>query len=154
MVVCCLQILAETVENLHREGLDDPFYQPVHTFILNPKSITMEELYGGVDKLTMEWHDGLMGITVRNAVQVCAVFLLGRVYCRVASAGWAWSGMTASWVPGCEILCSCVLCCHWGVITEVCILSCSIGRLVMVWHGKEVCVCRSFFVCVCGPCWS
>ena len=59
-----MQILAETVENLHREGLDDPFYQPVHTFILNPKSITMEELYGGVDKLTMEWRDGLMGTRV------------------------------------------------------------------------------------------
>ena len=73
-VACCLQILAETLDNLHKAGLDDPFYQPVHTFILNPKSITMEELYGGIDKLTMEWHDGLMGITVRNAVQVCGVF--------------------------------------------------------------------------------
>ncbi|PVD36438.1 hypothetical protein C0Q70_03422 [Pomacea canaliculata] len=63
------QILAETLENLYKEGLPDPFYQPVHTYVLNPKSITMDELYGGVDKLTMEWHDGLMGITVRNAVQ-------------------------------------------------------------------------------------
>ena len=70
-LACCFQILAETLDNLHKAGLDDPFYQPVHTFILNPKSITMEELYGGIDKLTMEWHDGLMGITVRNAVQVC-----------------------------------------------------------------------------------
>ncbi|KAL8568337.1 Dynein heavy chain 6, axonemal [Nucella lapillus] len=63
------KILAETLENLHKEDLGEPFYQPVHTFVLNPKSITMEELYGGVDKLTMEWHDGLMGLTVRNAVQ-------------------------------------------------------------------------------------
>lgn len=64
------QILADTLRNLHAAGLDDPFYQPVHTFTLNPKSITMDELYGGIDKLTMEWHDGLMGLTVRGAVQV------------------------------------------------------------------------------------
>ena len=38
--------------------------------MLNPKAISMEELYGGVDKLTMEWKDGLMGLTVRHAVQV------------------------------------------------------------------------------------
>ena len=69
----CVQILADVLVNLHTEGLPDPFYQPVHTFILNPKSITMDELYGGIDKLTMEWHDGLMGITVRNAVQVCGL---------------------------------------------------------------------------------
>ena len=30
----------------------------------------MEELYGGINKLTLEWHDGLMGITVRHTVQV------------------------------------------------------------------------------------
>ncbi|KAK7497834.1 hypothetical protein BaRGS_00010968 [Batillaria attramentaria] len=64
-----LRILATTLVNLHAAGLDDPFYQPVHMFTLNPKSITMDELYGGVDKLTMEWHDGLMGLTVRGCVQ-------------------------------------------------------------------------------------
>ena len=72
---CCIQNLATTLENLHREDLGDQFYQPVHTFVLNPKSITMEELYGGVDRLTMEWHDGLMGITIRNAVNVSCLLL-------------------------------------------------------------------------------
>ena len=37
--------------------------------MLNPKSITMEELYGGINKLTLEWHDGLMALTVRVAVK-------------------------------------------------------------------------------------
>ena len=64
------QILADTLGNLHKEDLGVEFYQPVHTFVLNPKAISMEELYGGVDKLTMEWKDGLMGLTVRHAVQV------------------------------------------------------------------------------------
>ena len=40
-VACCFQILAETLDNLHKAGLDDPFYQPVHTFILNPKSLSL-----------------------------------------------------------------------------------------------------------------
>ncbi|CAE1329165.1 DNAH [Acanthosepion pharaonis] len=61
------QILADTLTNLHNSGENHPFYRPVHTYILNPKSITMEELYGGVSKLTMEWHDGLMALTVRIA---------------------------------------------------------------------------------------
>jgi len=50
--------------------MKDAFYQPVRAYVLNPKSITMGELYGEVNKLTMEWRDGLMGMTVRKAVQV------------------------------------------------------------------------------------
>ncbi|XP_050398729.1 dynein axonemal heavy chain 6 [Patella vulgata] len=63
------KILAETLTNLHSMGLDNSFYQPVHTYVLNPKSITMDELYGGINKLTLEWHDGLMALTVRECVQ-------------------------------------------------------------------------------------
>ncbi|XP_064645339.1 dynein axonemal heavy chain 6-like [Lineus longissimus] len=66
-----LDILAKTLTNLHAEGLasENAFYQPVHSFVLNPKSISMDELYGGVNKLTLEWHDGLMATTIRGAVQ-------------------------------------------------------------------------------------
>ncbi|KAL5020432.1 hypothetical protein ScPMuIL_003324 [Solemya velum] len=63
------RILADTLQNLHAAGEEDASYQPVHTFVLNPKSITMEELYGGINKLTLEWHDGLMALTVRHCVQ-------------------------------------------------------------------------------------
>ncbi|XP_066474528.1 dynein axonemal heavy chain 6 [Tiliqua scincoides] len=62
------QILADTLGALHAAGEESHFYQPVKTFILNPKSITMGELYGEVNNLTLEWKDGLMGLSVRAAV--------------------------------------------------------------------------------------
>ena len=63
-------MLAKAIANLHEQGEEKEFYQPVHTYVLNPKAIMMEELYGGINKLTLEWHDGLMGLTVRHCVQV------------------------------------------------------------------------------------
>uniref|UniRef100_A0A673UGS7 Dynein axonemal heavy chain 6 n=1 Tax=Suricata suricatta TaxID=37032 RepID=A0A673UGS7_SURSU len=62
------QILAETLGNLQKLGVDNPFYQPVKTYVLNPKSITMGELYGEVNNTTLEWKDGLMALSVRAAV--------------------------------------------------------------------------------------
>ena len=72
------QTLARVCENLYNEKMhiQNPFYQPVHIHVMNPKSITMEELYGGIDKLTLEWRDGLMAITVRQAVQVRVLIML------------------------------------------------------------------------------
>ncbi|XP_067839723.1 dynein axonemal heavy chain 6 [Heptranchias perlo] len=62
------QILAETLGTLHSAGEIDPSYQPVKTYVLNPKSITMGELYGEINSLTLEWNDGLMALSVRAAV--------------------------------------------------------------------------------------
>ncbi|XP_070429815.1 dynein axonemal heavy chain 6 isoform X4 [Equus przewalskii] len=62
------QILAETLGNLQKLGIENPFYQPVKTYVLNPKSITMGELYGEVNNITLEWKDGLMALSVRAAV--------------------------------------------------------------------------------------
>ncbi|XP_072807658.1 dynein axonemal heavy chain 6 isoform X2 [Vicugna pacos] len=62
------RILAETLGNLRKLGIDNPFYQPVKTYVLNPKSITMGELYGEVNNITLEWKDGLMALSVRAAV--------------------------------------------------------------------------------------
>lgn len=62
------QVLAETLGNLQKLGVENPFYQPVKTYVLNPKSITMGELYGEVNNITLEWKDGLMALSVRAAV--------------------------------------------------------------------------------------
>lgn len=62
------QILADTLGTLHNAGEKDPNYQLVKTYVLNPKSITMGELYGEINNTTMEWNDGLMALSVRAAV--------------------------------------------------------------------------------------
>lgn len=64
------KILAETLNEMHAKKINHYFYQPVHVFVLNPKSITMGELYGEYNLLTMEWKDGLMAITIRRCVKV------------------------------------------------------------------------------------
>ncbi|XP_028810647.1 dynein heavy chain 6, axonemal isoform X2 [Denticeps clupeoides] len=61
-------VLAQTLQTLHKGGHQNPFFLPVKTYVLNPKSVTMGELYGEVNPLTLEWRDGLMALTVRTAV--------------------------------------------------------------------------------------
>ncbi|XP_074520194.1 dynein axonemal heavy chain 6 [Halichoeres trimaculatus] len=62
-------ILADTLGTLHhtKHKAENPFYQPVKTYVLNPKSVSMGELYGEVNTLTLEWRDGLMALSVRDA---------------------------------------------------------------------------------------
>ncbi|KAM4706665.1 dynein axonemal heavy chain 6 [Discoglossus pictus] len=62
------KILADALGTLFKAGETHPFYQLVKNYILNPKSITMGELYGEVNTLTLEWKDGLMALSVRAAV--------------------------------------------------------------------------------------
>ncbi|XP_072318696.1 dynein axonemal heavy chain 6 [Eucyclogobius newberryi] len=63
-------ILSDTLETLYKSEDKDScsFYQPVKTYVLNPKSVTMGELYGELNNLTLEWIDGLMALSVRDAV--------------------------------------------------------------------------------------
>ncbi|XP_064860607.1 dynein axonemal heavy chain 6-like [Oncorhynchus nerka] len=62
-------ILSDTLDTLWQagHGKHNPFYLPVKTYVLNPKSVTMGELYGEVNILTLEWRDGLMALSVRAA---------------------------------------------------------------------------------------
>ncbi|RXN25582.1 dynein heavy chain axonemal [Labeo rohita] len=63
------RVLADTLDTLYHAGHQNPFYRPVKTYVLNPKSVSMGELYGEVNPLTLEWRDGLMALCVRAAVQ-------------------------------------------------------------------------------------
>ena len=62
------QILAKTLTQLKKDGSEDAAHQQVKCFHLNPKSITIEELYGSFNENTGEWKDGLVAILVREAV--------------------------------------------------------------------------------------
>lgn len=50
-----------------------PQYQPVQKYIMNPKSLTIGELYGEVNLATLEWHDGILPLSLRTAVQVSVI---------------------------------------------------------------------------------
>jgi dynein axonemal heavy chain len=45
-----------------------PGYERVETFVLNPKSVETDELYGNYDDTTQEWTDGIMSSLLRRAV--------------------------------------------------------------------------------------
>lgn len=38
--------------------------------VLNPKCVTLGELYGQLDINTMEWNDGLLSAAIRNYVHI------------------------------------------------------------------------------------
>ncbi|KAM3621055.1 uncharacterized protein V6R79_005381 [Siganus canaliculatus] len=53
--------------SLHHKGV--PGFQPVQTHVLNPKAMSLSELYGHHDLATNEWKDGVVSYAVRS---VCA----------------------------------------------------------------------------------
>ncbi|RNF14084.1 putative dynein heavy chain [Trypanosoma conorhini] len=52
-----------------RVDLNEERFSEVHIHALNPKSITMAQLYGGFDDATGEWRDGLIGELFRLAAR-------------------------------------------------------------------------------------
>jgi dynein heavy chain len=65
------RIMGKALTQLHADGVDDPWYRPVHIDTLNPKSVTKGELYGESNPYTNEWQEGIVSILVKNAVE-CA----------------------------------------------------------------------------------
>ncbi|KAK3267509.1 hypothetical protein CYMTET_23939 [Cymbomonas tetramitiformis] len=61
---CCLKVLADALTDLFNKGLNDEYN--VKTFNLNPKSVTMGQLYGETDRATQEWKDGNLGVGFRQ----------------------------------------------------------------------------------------
>ena len=66
----CSEILKKSLTQLKKDGSTDPMHEVVHVHTLNPKAITMGELYGMTNSLTGEWTNGLVAKLVRDTVEI------------------------------------------------------------------------------------
>ncbi|TPX58491.1 hypothetical protein PhCBS80983_g03079 [Powellomyces hirtus] len=66
----CCRVLARSLSVL--QGITAPnntVFQKVKVHVLNPKSITMGQLYGEFDQQTHEWSDGILSALMREGVE-------------------------------------------------------------------------------------
>ncbi|RLN83016.1 hypothetical protein BBO99_00002484 [Phytophthora kernoviae] len=63
---CSWRVLSEVLTHLHQQLPNDHRYTNVIVSVINPKSVTMGQLYGQFDAVSHEWNDGVLAINYRN----------------------------------------------------------------------------------------
>jgi dynein heavy chain, axonemal len=61
-----MKILSLSMKMLHEENPDDPRWAPIHLVVMNPKSVTLGQLYGRTDPVTKEWTNGILADNYRR----------------------------------------------------------------------------------------
>lgn len=67
MKTSACRILQAALTDLHKKELNNE--QNVKVYALNPKSITMGQLYGQEDPVSKEWTDGILAVLFRGATR-------------------------------------------------------------------------------------
>lgn len=67
MKTVATRILKASLTLLHERGLNNE--EKVKVYTLNPKSVTMGQLYGQEDPVSKEWTDGVLAVLFRNATR-------------------------------------------------------------------------------------
>lgn len=61
--------MSKALSQLHADGnTDSPWYKNVHIDTLNPKAVTMGELFGETNPFTNEWTEGLVSKLFKDGV--------------------------------------------------------------------------------------
>mmetsp|Transcript_44767 Transcript_44767/g.87731 ORF Transcript_44767/g.87731 Transcript_44767/m.87731 type:complete len:3997 (-) Transcript_44767:184-12174(-) len=63
----CSDILGAALTSLAAKGVEGVNFNKTDQFRLNPKSITMGELYGMINPVSYEWTEGIVALLVREA---------------------------------------------------------------------------------------